>query len=79
MKKVKRIPKDELRRSYKRSDFTGPLVRGKYAHLRLNVPIYLDSDVAKLVERYARRTRSDARRVVNRLLRRSKEVRSLQQ
>lgn len=31
MKKVKRAEKDELRLEYKRSDFTGPLVRGKYA------------------------------------------------
>ena len=31
MKKVKRIEKNELRAEYKRSDFIGPLVRGKYA------------------------------------------------
>ncbi len=31
MKKGKRIAKDELRVEYKRSDFTGPMVRGKYA------------------------------------------------
>jgi len=31
MKKAKRAQKDELRPAYKRSDFTGPLVRGKYA------------------------------------------------
>ena len=31
MKKAKRVQKDELRPDYKRSDFTGPLVRGKYA------------------------------------------------
>jgi hypothetical protein len=31
MKKAKRVQKDELRPEYKRSDFTGPLVRGKYA------------------------------------------------
>jgi len=31
MKKVKQAEKDELRAEYKRSDFTGPLVRGKYA------------------------------------------------
>ena len=31
MKKAKRVQKDELRTEYKRSDFTGPLVRGKYA------------------------------------------------
>jgi hypothetical protein len=31
MKKAERIRADELRAEYKRSDFTGPLVRGKYA------------------------------------------------
>jgi len=31
MKKAKRVRKDELRAEYKRSDFTGSLVRGKYA------------------------------------------------
>ncbi len=31
MKKVKRVQKDELRPEYKRSDFRGPMVRGKYA------------------------------------------------
>jgi hypothetical protein len=56
-------------------------VRGKFYRpsLRLNVPIYLDNDLAKAVEQYARRTKSDAQRVVNRIVRSSKEVRSLQQ
>ena len=31
MKKVKQREKEELRAEYKRSDFTGTLVRGKYA------------------------------------------------
>ena len=31
MKKAKKTEKNELRPEYKRSDFTGPLVRGKYA------------------------------------------------
>ncbi len=31
MKKAKQTDKDELRAEYKRSDFPGPLVRGKYA------------------------------------------------
>lgn len=31
MKKVRKTEKNELRPEYKRSDFTGPLVRGKYA------------------------------------------------
>ena len=32
MKKVKQTKKDELRAEYQRSDFSGPFVRGKYAH-----------------------------------------------
>ena len=31
MKKVNQPKRDELRAEYKRSDFPGPLVRGKYA------------------------------------------------
>jgi hypothetical protein len=31
MKKAERVREDELRTEYKRSDFTGPIVRGKYA------------------------------------------------
>jgi len=31
MKKDKRTPKNELREEYRRTDFSGPLVRGKYA------------------------------------------------
>jgi hypothetical protein len=31
MKKAKQADKDELRAEYQRSDFPGPLVRGKYA------------------------------------------------
>lgn len=49
MQKAKETEKDELRPEYKRSDFTGPLVRGKY-YRRLkeegsNV-VVLDEDVA---------------------------------
>ncbi len=31
MKKARKTEKNELRPEYERSDFTGPLVRGKYA------------------------------------------------
>jgi hypothetical protein len=31
MKKAKKQERDELRSEYKRADFAGPLVRGKYA------------------------------------------------
>jgi hypothetical protein len=49
MKKAKKLPADELRREYKRSDFA-MLVRGKYvATLRGNSNVVvLDPDVADL-------------------------------
>ncbi len=31
MKKVKRVVQEELRPKYKRSDFPGPMMRGRYA------------------------------------------------
>jgi hypothetical protein len=49
MKKVKQTENDELRAEYKRSDFTGPLTRGKYAKRYAegaNV-IVIEPDVAK--------------------------------
>jgi hypothetical protein len=44
--------------------------RGKFyrAEARLNLPVYLDSDVRRFVERIARNRRSDVSRVVNQLL-----------
>ncbi|MFH0926610.1 MAG: hypothetical protein V1872_13430 [bacterium] len=50
MRKVKQIEKDELRAEYKRSDFPGGLVRGKYAkriHESSNV-VVLKPEVAKV-------------------------------
>jgi len=50
MRKAKGVQKDELRPEYKRSDFTGPLIRGKYYKRILeegaNV-VMLEPDVAK--------------------------------
>ena len=49
MKKVKEMEKDELRAEYKRSDFPGALVRGKYAkqyRAGTNL-VLLEPDVAK--------------------------------
>ncbi len=49
MKKVKTSDKDELREEYKRSDFPGGLVRGKYA-MRLRESsniVVLNPEVAK--------------------------------
>ncbi|MCX5646915.1 MAG: hypothetical protein NTZ17_19880 [Phycisphaerae bacterium] len=44
--------------------------RGKFyrAKARLNLPVYLDSDVRRFVEQIARSRRSDVSRVVNQLL-----------
>jgi hypothetical protein len=51
-------------------------VRGKFCRpsLKLNVPVYLDDDVAEGVQKYAKKKRVDAQAVVNRLLRRNKEI-----
>lgn len=50
MKKVKQAEKDELRAEYKRADFPGELVRGKYAkrlHESSNV-VVLKPEVAQV-------------------------------
>ncbi|MGH2568412.1 MAG: hypothetical protein ACRDGA_08745 [Bacteroidota bacterium] len=50
--------------------------RGKFYHpgLELNLPIYLDKDVAKVVHLVARKKKTDAQTVVNRVLRKNKQV-----
>ncbi|MGC8490122.1 MAG: hypothetical protein ACP5SH_00130 [Syntrophobacteraceae bacterium] len=50
MKKAKQTDKDELRVEYSRSDFAGPLVRGKYAerfHESSNI-VVLKPEVARV-------------------------------
>ena len=44
--------------------------RGKFykARARLNLPVYLDSEVQRFVEQIASKRRSDVSRVVNQLL-----------
>jgi hypothetical protein len=51
-------------------------VRGKFYHpnVRLNLPIYLDDDIAEFVERYAKRKKVDTQTVVNEILRSNKDV-----
>lgn len=51
-------------------------VRGKFYRpdIRLNLPIYLDEDIAEFVNKYAKRKKTDAGTVVNRLLRNNKEI-----
>jgi len=46
-------------------------VRGKFykANARLNLPVYLDSEVRQILEQIARNKRSDISTVVNQLLR----------
>ena len=55
--------------------------RGKFyrPNLRLNLPIYLEKDVADFVRKFARKKRLDAQTAVNRLLREKKAlIRSVQ-
>jgi hypothetical protein len=51
-------------------------VRGKFyrPNVRLNLPIYLDKDIAEFVRKYAKRKKVDAQTVVNKLLRGNKEI-----
>lgn len=51
-------------------------VRGKFyrPNVRLNLPIYLDNDIAEFVQKYAKRNNVDAQTVVNEILRRNKET-----
>jgi ABC-type uncharacterized transport system involved in gliding motility auxiliary subunit len=51
-------------------------VRGKFyrPNVRLNLPIYLDDDIADLVQKYAQRKKLDVQTVVNEILRNNKEM-----
>jgi hypothetical protein len=51
-------------------------VRGKFyrPNARLNLPIYLDEDIAEFIQKYAKRKKVDAQTVVNKLLRNNKEI-----
>lgn len=50
--------------------------RGKFyrTNLRLNIPIYLEEDIADFVRKFARKKKVDAQTVVNQILRRNKEL-----
>jgi ABC-type uncharacterized transport system involved in gliding motility auxiliary subunit len=50
-------------------------VRGKFyrPNVRLNLPIYLDEDIADFVQKYAQRKKLDVQTVVNEILRSNKE------
>jgi hypothetical protein len=51
-------------------------VRGKFyrPNATLNIPIYLDDDIADFIQTYAKRKKVDAQIVVNEILRRNKEL-----
>jgi hypothetical protein len=50
--------------------------RGKFYQpgVRLNLPIYLDDDIAEFVEKYAKRKKVDAQTIVNEIIRTNKEM-----
>ena len=51
-------------------------VRGKFYRpdVRLNLPVYLDDDIAEFVQKYARQKKVDMQTIVNEMLRRNKEM-----
>ena len=50
--------------------------RGKFykPDVQLNLPVYLESDVAQFVQKYAKKKNIDSQTVVNELLRKDKEL-----
>lgn len=50
--------------------------RGKFYRpdAQLNLPIYLDKDVAELIDKYAEQKNVDAQTVVNEILRQNKKL-----
>jgi hypothetical protein len=63
---------DEMKQEY---DFSKG-VRGKFYQpdARLNLPVYLDDDIAEFVQRYAKRKKVDMQTIVNDMLRSNKEL-----
>ena len=59
----------------KEYDFSNA-VRGKFYRkgARLNLPIYLDKDIADFIHKVADRKKIDSQTVVNKMLRGSKEI-----
>lgn len=51
-------------------------VRGKFyrPNVRLNLPVYLDDDVAEFIQKFAKRKNVDSQTVVNAMLRGDKEI-----
>ena len=50
--------------------------RGKFyqPNMKLNLPVYLESDVAQFVQKYAKKKNIDRQTIVNELLRKDKEL-----
>jgi hypothetical protein len=50
--------------------------RGKFyqPNIKLNLPVYLESDVAQFVQKYAKKKNVDRQTIVNELLRKDKEL-----
>jgi len=50
--------------------------RGKFyrPNARLNLPIYLDPDIAEFVQKYAKKKKVDTQTLVNNLLRNNKQM-----
>ena len=51
-------------------------MRGKFYRegVRLNLPIYLDKDIADFVQKLAKQKKLDSQTVVNKMLRGNKEI-----
>jgi len=50
--------------------------RGKFyrPNIRLNLPVYLDADVAEFIQKFAKRKNVDPQTAVNKILRGNKEI-----
>ena len=51
-------------------------IRGKFyrENIRLNVPIYLDKDIAEFIEKVAKKKKIDTQTIVNTMLRGNKDI-----
>ena len=51
-------------------------VRGKFyrPNVRLNLPVYLDDDIAEFIQKYAKHKKVDMQTVVNEILLNNKEM-----
>ncbi len=51
-------------------------IRGKFyrENIRLNVPIYLDKDIAEFIEKVAKKKKVDTQTIVNTMLRGNKDI-----